>query len=125
MKQLLEDPALGRFWELLSRADYPGLRFEVGTEGGYYWMRVKDPSGTCNTTSQPHPWKGRKWRLSPHMTDGEVVWTAFKAILTAQEHEAREQFKFDGVAVADSHVDIHKLAAFLSDPENRAERVHV
>lgn len=112
-----------RFKRLLTRISYPGLALETTYEPGHnYFLRVTAPEGTCNTTGQPHPWNGRKWLLSPHMTDGEVVWTAFKAILTALEHEAREQFKFDGVAVADSHVDIHKLAAFMADPANHSSR---
>src|SRR4051812_18073238 len=35
--------------------------------------------------------KGRKWMLSPHMTKSEVIQTAFKAIMTALEHETREK----------------------------------
>jgi hypothetical protein len=119
---------LTRFNQLLQRCAYPGLAFEVCLEGGpgasVYFLRVASAAGTCNVTGEPWVWKGRKWRLSRHMTDGEVVWTAFKAILTALEHEARELFKFDGVAVADSHVDIHKLVALMKDPESIAERPH-
>jgi hypothetical protein len=59
------------------------------------------------------------------MTDGEVVFTAFKALNTALEHEAREMFKFDGVTVADPHVDIHALVAFLKEPGSRKMRGRV
>lgn len=118
--------AYDRLAGIADRCSYPGLRLEVIWEGTtlnpIFFLRVLALEGTCNTTAQPHPWKGRKWRLSQHMTDGEVVWTAFKAILTAIEHEARELFKFDGVAVADSHVDIHKLVSLMKDPVNIAAR---
>lgn len=123
---------------LAARITFPDLEIEVGREEvevfkcpetnistaittGYY-LRVHCPFGRCNVSGVATPWKGRKWRLSLHMTDAEVVWTAFKAILTALEHEAREQFKFDGVTVADSHVNIHRLVDFMRDPGNHLER---
>lgn len=115
-----------RFKDLTARITYPGLTLEVGYDGWQsppserpnYFLRWVDTSATCNTTQQPYDSKGRKWRLSQHMVDGEVVGTAFKALLTYLEHEAREQFTFDGVSVYDSHVDIHKLVALRKDPES-------
>jgi hypothetical protein len=61
------------------------------------------------------PWNGRKWLLSPHMTETEIVLTAFKAVLTAYEHEAREQFKVDGFAVLDSHYSINDMVRFARE----------
>ena len=55
-------------------------------------------------------WNGRWWRLSAHMTNGEIVQTVFKAVMTALEHEAREMFLYKGVSVLDPHYDIDKLA---------------
>lgn len=74
-------------------------------------LRVVDPVGVCNTTGYEMPWKGRRWSLSIHMTAGEIVQTAFKALLTAIEHEAREQFKYKGVAVLAPHFDVDALVA--------------
>ncbi len=59
----------------------------AGIERCYLQVRAK---GTCNVNGEPFEWSGRKWFLSPHMTKSEVVATAFKAVLTALEHEARE-----------------------------------
>lgn len=55
------------------------------------------------------PQYGRKWRLSPHMTKSEVVQTAFKAVLTFEEHEARENFRYRGRAVFGPHIDVDAL----------------
>ena len=52
---------------------------------------------------------GRKWFLSPYMTESEVVGTAFKAVLTAEEHEAREKFKWRGRSVFGPHIDVESL----------------
>lgn len=117
---------------LLKEVKFPGFEFEL------YWhgftqeemsrrmpfspvpldarLRVTCKEGKCNVTGQPHSWNGRWWRLSQHMTDSEIVWTCWKAVLTALEHEAREQFTFKGVPIADSHVDVHKLADFMAQP---------
>jgi hypothetical protein len=46
------------------------------------------------------------------MTETEIVLTAFKAVLTAYEHEARENFKVDGFAVLDSHYSVDDMVNF-------------
>lgn len=116
------DAHLNRLASIVERCAFPAFEFVTGMDGDaeapQYWLRVEPTPGNafCTRTGEPMDWCGRKWRLSQHMTDGEIVWTAFKAMLTALEHEAREMFTFDGVTVADSHVDIHKLVAFLKEP---------
>lgn len=105
-----------RFRDLLHRVDLPhGMTYKVVREGStslpVWFLRVEAPLGVCNVSGKHAPWVGRKWRLSEYMTDTEVVATAFKAYITALEHEAREQFKFDGVPVFDSHTDVHSIVA--------------
>lgn len=56
-------------------------------------------------------WTGRKWLLSEHMTKSEVVQTAFKAVMTAEEHETREKFLYKDKAIFGPHYDVD----FLSD----------
>ncbi len=59
----------------------------------------------------------RKWFLSPHMTKSEVIQTAFKAILGAEEHEARERFTYRGQAIFGPHFHVDTLAeACLKKP---------
>lgn len=99
--------------QLAERISFPGLRIQIQREDGRDFLRVVNKLGTCNETGAEFPWNGRKWRLSPHMTDMEVVNTAFLAILTAQEHEARELFRVDGVALMDSHRDLAQVLAFM------------
>jgi hypothetical protein len=61
---------------------------------------------------------GRKWYLSPHMTRSEVVLTALKAILTAEEHEARERFRYKGRRIAGPHINVDFLVATTGLKEN-------
>ena len=104
-----------RFKDLLARVSFPGLTLELTCEAYRYFLRWANTNATCNHTNEPFDSKGRKWRLSPYMTDGEVVATAWLALLTYQEHEAREQFTFDGVSVYDSHIDVHELVRLRKD----------
>lgn len=120
------DCAHARFAALAARISYPGLRIVVDHEtAGHpdipervhcgHYLRVLCEAGTCNVTGAATAWKGRKWRLSPHMTDMELVNTAFLAVLVALEHEARELFTVDGIALMDSHRDLERTLAFMRD----------
>lgn len=63
----------------------------------------------CNRTGVIQLQSCRKWMLSYHMTDDEVLTTALRAVLTAVEHEAREQFKWKGEPIYRPHMDPHAL----------------
>lgn len=115
----MERTAHSRIEDVLKQIDYPGLRIQVEEHrhnlGSTLFLRVVCLEGTCNVTGQPMSWNGRWWRLSEHMTTTEIVLTAFKAVLTALEHEAREQFTYKGVAVLDSHIDVEELVRIRSE----------
>lgn len=96
------------FSKILESVGYPGFQFVVRGDHGGLYMQIKCDA-TCNVTGAPMLWKGRKWRLSNHMTKSEVVQTAFKAVLTAIEHEVREKFLYRGASVFDPHYDVDKL----------------
>ena len=63
----------------------------------------------CSKTGEIKEWASRKWVLSEYMVRSELVATAFKAVLTALEHEAREFFQFDGKVTYNPHVDVIAL----------------
>ena len=54
-------------------------------------------------------WSGRKWHVSGYATKSEIVQTALKAVLTAEEHEAREKFLYQGKSVFGPHIDVEQL----------------
>lgn len=54
--------------------------------------------------------KSRKWWLSYHMCENEIVRTAYKAIKTAIEHELDEHFTFCGQKIFNPHMNYRKLA---------------
>lgn len=98
------------------------LRLEWPSEDSAIVLRVGDPNGVDNVTGAPLEWYGRKWLLSPHMTDGEVVQTAWLALQVAMEHEARESFTYQGQCVFDPHFDINKLVELRARPDALRER---
>jgi len=57
-------------------------------------------------SAQPQEFLGRHWFIGTQASPGEVVRTALKAVLTWQEHEAREHFKYRGVQVFTPHFDV-------------------
>jgi hypothetical protein len=100
-------PPNERYWtvrQLLWRINYKEWRFRVRPMGDGHYVQV-------HFVEHEQPWAGRKWYVSPYATDAEIISTAFKAILTAEEHEAREQFLFDGIAIFGPHLSLHALKA--------------
>lgn len=55
----------------------------------------------------------RKWYISSHSTQSEVVQTAFKAVLSAEEHEVRELFKYKGQSIFNPHFNVDQRAAAM------------
>jgi hypothetical protein len=89
---------------------------------GYFYAQIVDLQGEDNVTGEPLVWHGRKWLLSPHKKDSEIVTTVFKALMTALEHEAREQFLYKGVAILNPHFNLEKLVEFHRQEESREYR---
>lgn len=93
-------------WSILVRED-----FDITARGARDphvrpYLQVKY-DGTGEYGSEP--WTGRKWMLSQHMTRTEVVCTAFKAVMSAEEHETRELFKYLGHEVFGPHFDVDDI----------------
>jgi hypothetical protein len=95
--------------EIIAHIKFRDWRFEifvhppmVGKVANYHSIRTRFlADGTWQN--------GRKWVISNHMTKSEVVQTAFKAILTAMEHEIREEFSYKGEAIFGPHFDVEEL----------------
>ena len=53
--------------------------------------------------------RGRKWYISKFACRSEIVQTLLLAVLTAEEHEAREKFTYRGAALFGPHKDVDEL----------------
>lgn len=105
IEEVLTDIQLPNGWGIEARS-LALATFQQAMDDREYQVRI-----TCGPTVD-NMW----WRLSRHMTKGEVVQTVFKATLTAMEHEVRETFLYKGVSVLDPHYDIDQLVEFRKSP---------
>lgn len=106
----------GQVEAVLRLCRFNDWQFVVGGEGNRLYLQVRC-DGKCNVTGKDMPWSSRKWWLSAHMTKSEIVQTAFKAVLTAVEHEAREQFLYCGQSIFDPHYDVDLLWELRTRPD--------
>lgn len=116
-----------RFVELGNQLRYKNWEFRIGVDScgycdhhGRNWLQVVW-KGPCTETGETCNHQGRKWMLSEHMTDSEFVLTALKAVLTAEEHEAREQFTFKGKKLFHPHPSLDLLLGIAQCESRRME----
>ena len=108
---------------VLSFIDIPfGWNILTRNDGPEFYLQIHNPAGKDNFSDEEYPWKGRKWKLSVHMKNDEIVRTAKKALDAAIEHEVAEMFKYRGQAIFHPHLDVDKLANFVADPANISYR---
>jgi hypothetical protein len=104
-------------FSVLDDVKFRDWNFRVIWSAGRWYMQIvfmapdtaaiPSEPGVSNVEFQPQ--HGRKWLLSPEMTDGEVVQTAFKAVMCAIEHEVREEFTYKDAPIFGPHFDIETL----------------
>lgn len=89
-------------FDLTRLIQYKDWKFIVAYHSGSIYLQVELDG-----------WRGRKWLLSKHMTKSEIIQTAFKAVLTAEEHECREAFTYRGTAIFGPHFDVDALVSLI------------
>lgn len=60
----------------------------------------------------------RKWRLENRFTVSDIIRTAWLATSAAEEHEARERFKYKGKSIFGPHFDVDALVEIAKAKEN-------
>jgi hypothetical protein len=95
-------------WAVLQHVTYKNWILVLVNDSGHYYLQWCFDA-PCAITDEKQRWSGRKWQLSPHMVEGELVQTAFAAALQAEEHECREAFKYGEVAPFNPHIDFDRL----------------
>jgi len=103
--------------DILALVTYKTWSFFVGEDGERLYLQVTFVEEDFATGEQGTQ-RGRKWLLSPFMTKSEVVTTAFKACITAEEHEAREKFRYKGKMIFGPHIDVDALAETVGKKAN-------
>lgn len=95
---------------VVSRVSYKNWDFHVVRGNDRYYLQLKWRTND-NYREGEYDSYSRKWLLSPHKSPSEIVQTCLKAVLTAEEHEARELFKYRGRPIFGPHFDVEQLVA--------------
>lgn len=95
---------LTKILDLVEYRDWNWRVFELKDKAGFliqfHWEDVDIDTNAVTEQSS------RKWYISRHATESEVVQTALKAALTAEEHEVRERFKYRGKRIFGPHIAV-------------------
>lgn len=106
-------------WELHLKEDE--VYKDVSNNGRLYIQIQFDDVNNIDGT--PYRSHCRKWYLSPHMTDQEVVRTAWKAYEGAVIHEASEKFLYGGKMIYGPHICPESLWNIAQNVEHRKDEV--
>lgn len=82
-------------------------RDDKSTTGRIY-IQVKYHA-VCTKSGRVEEWKGRKFYLSDHMIDDEIIKTCYLACKLAVEHEIMEGFKVDNIILFNPHINYETL----------------
>lgn len=108
---------------LLDRIAFRDWRFRLTEKDDILFLQVAFTAPDVRT-GEPSEQRGRKWYLSTHMTDSEIVQTVYAAISMAEEHERREDFWLDGKRIFGPHWNVEVLAARADSPDAIDARQH-
>lgn len=99
---------------VLALCEFPPYHFETYSYPGPTYLRAiyEDPDIYTGEMKTQHT---RKWLLSEHMTDSEIVLTAFKCVLTSMEHRTRERFTYKGARIFGPHFDVEDMVRLCKD----------
>lgn len=102
--------ALGKKFQL--RIEYD-LKSQMKSPRVFIQIEYKS---RCRKTGKNEIWRGKKWYLSEHMPDDEIVKTIYCAFEMAVKHEVLEGFLVDGKSLFNPHVNFEELLK-ISDRE--------
>lgn len=107
---------------IVEKIKYKDWRLVVGINARIYLQwEFKAPDWASNDHKKKLTWTSRKWYLSEHMTENEIVQTAMAAVLMAEEHEAREAFAYMGVRLFHPHISVAAMMEAARSIETRQE----
>lgn len=111
--------SLAQMEKIIGRLEFKGLDFNVEqAEAGFFvWVSCKEE---CAYSKEDTIQMGRKWFVPDDTKRSEVVQTIFKAVMTWQEHEAREFFKYEGHRIYGPHFKVNELVELCNNRKMKA-----
>ena len=116
--ELVQEQLAYRTQSIIDQCFFPGYHIFARAGHGGVYLQASFIAEDCRTGEREEQLT-RKWNISPSMTKSEVVQTAFKLVLTAGEHEVREQFKYRGKAIFGPHFNIDTLHTVCDELDRR------
>lgn len=108
-----------RVMRLVRSVEFLNYRFHAKNGHGGVYLQGMYLEADIYTHKQEVQYT-RKWLISPHMTDTEIIMTAFKLCLTSMEHKTRESFTYKGARIFGPHFDVEDLVRLCKDGKEDA-----
>lgn len=113
---------LSRIQNILQQVKFNDWTFVSKPMGDGFYIQVQfhAPDNHGEGTTEQH---GGKYYISKHAIKDEIIKTAWKAVISAVEHEAREQFLYCGIPIFDPHtscdrlLELHRQGCMVSRPK--------
>lgn len=122
MKQFEPAAKIDKIREVVKRCAFQEYIFDVHLDGrGEIFLQASYMEADT-VTGVIESQLTRRWFISPHMTDSEIVRTAFKCIITSMEHRTREWFTYKGRAIFGPHFDVDVLHGVCGQKESFEHR---
>lgn len=109
-----------RFRALLADVEFRDWTLALEEDGTSLYLQWSFYAADSDDPREVGIQKCRKWRVSYHAADAEVVQTAWAAALMAVEHEAREDFKYRGRRIYGPHQSLEALMTGSLDVDVRS-----
>lgn len=98
---------------IIDKISYKNWTFKVQEKGSGFLFQASF-YGPDAKTGEMSLQKCRKWYVSPHACEGEIVRTVYKGIEAAEIHELQERFKYCGQTIFSPHLHPEDLAILLA-----------
>lgn len=110
---------ISKMEKIAEKLQFKDLDFNVeqADNGFFIWISSNEK---CAYSKEDTVQLGRKWFVSDSTKRSEVVQTIFKAVMTWQEHEAREFFKYEGQRIYGPHFKVDELVELCNSRKKKA-----
>lgn len=99
--------------KILLSIEYKNWSIIATQKGDGFLLQVQFMGFDTDGSGKEELQKCRKWYISAHSCDAEIIRTCFLAIKQAEEHEICERFKYKGEQIYNPHIDPEQMIPFI------------